>query len=336
VQEDDGVEGKAIVAAAGISAFPTFYFFVDGTKRDEMKGANPTSLQEKVAQWHATVPRSFAGGGAALGGGGGPLDAAAAREARLKKFGGGGSASPAAASFTLDLAAAGSAVGSASMENDDDDAGLQAALALSMDESDAAPSAAAASPVAPPPAGSGEAAAAAATAASLTGAASMDEASDEAAVALELPPVDPQLLSEAMGMGFPEVHVRKALMAGCSNLDAAVTWVLEHGSDAGMDDAIPLVAPGGAAGGSGGSSGGSVGVQQSWKCVETGRLFRTMDEVQAYAEKTGRSNFEESTEAKKLLTPEEKAAKLLELKARIAAKREAAGEVRLPGSATYP
>ena len=33
VQEDDGMEGKAIVAEAGIRAFPTFFFFIDGTKR---------------------------------------------------------------------------------------------------------------------------------------------------------------------------------------------------------------------------------------------------------------------------------------------------------------
>ena len=310
--------------------------------RDEMKGANPATLQEKVAQWRAAVPQSFAGGGATLGGGGAPLDAAAAREARLKKLGGGGGGSPspaaAATSFTLDLNAATAAAGSTSstgasaMENDDD-AGLQAALALSMNDapSPTAGAAAAASPVAPPPAGSGEGAAAEAT----TQSPAMDEGSDQSAAAAdttELPPVDAKLLSEGTGMGFPELHVRKALMAGCSNLDAAVTWVLEHGSDANINDPIPPVAKTSSSSSSSGSSGsaeaeGGGQVHQSWKCVETGRLFRTMEEVQMYAEKTGRSNFAESTEAKKPLTEEEKAAKLLELKAKIAAKREAAGEV---------
>jgi len=219
------------------------------------------------------------------------------------------------------------------MENDDD-AGLQAALALSMNDAPsptAGAAAAAESPVAPPPAGSGEGAAEAAATTASQSPEPMDEGSDHAAGAAttELPPVDAKLLNEGTAMGFPELQVRKALMAGCSNLDAAVTWVLEHGSDANIDDPIPPVAKGSSGSSSSSSSAdaGSGQVQQSWKCVETGRLFRTMEEVQMYAEKTGRSNFAESTEEKKPLTEEEKAAKLLELKAKIAAKREAAGEV---------
>jgi hypothetical protein len=66
--------------------------------------------------------------------------------------------------------------------------------------------------------------------------------------------------------------------------------------------------------------------------VETGRLFKSMDELQMYAEKTGRSNFEESTEEKKALTPEEVAAKkeaLLERLATRRAEKQQVVEVRL-------
>jgi hypothetical protein len=73
VTEDDGVEGKAIVAEAGIRGFPTFLIFINGTKRDELSGCNPTALSEMVAKYHAMVPRSFEGSGFSLGGGGGKL-----------------------------------------------------------------------------------------------------------------------------------------------------------------------------------------------------------------------------------------------------------------------
>jgi len=127
-----------------------------------------------------------------------------------------------------------------------------------------------------------------------------------------LPPVNDALLAEVVAMGFPEVRVRKALIAGCGNADAVVTWALEHGEDAGIDDPVPLVPSGG---------GGASGVQKSWKCEETGRLFRSMEEVQMYAEKTGRTNFSESTEEKKPLTAEEKAAKIEAIKAKLASRR---------------
>ena len=140
-----------------------------------------------------------------------------------------------------------------------------------------------------------------------------------------MPPVNESLLAEVIAMGFPEVRVRKALMAGSNNADAVVTWVLEHGEDPGIDDPVALVPQGG-----GGGGGGGGGVSKSWKCEETGRLFRTMEEVQMYAEKTGRANFSESTEEKKALTKEEIAAKKAALQAKIAARRLERNEVRPP------
>jgi len=142
----------------------------------------------------------------------------------------------------------------------------------------------------------------------------MDQESS-ALVELELPAVDEALLAETVSMGFPELRVRKALMAGATNVEATVNWVLEHGEDPGIDDPVAPVAK-------------SNGVARSWRCVETGQLFRTMEAVQMYAERTGRSNFEESTEEKKPLTPEEIAAKKRELQQKLAARRAERETVR--------
>ena len=35
----------------GIRAMPTFFFFKNRKKVDEMQGANPTGLEERINQW---------------------------------------------------------------------------------------------------------------------------------------------------------------------------------------------------------------------------------------------------------------------------------------------
>lgn len=143
-------------------------------------------------------------------------------------------------------------------------------------------------------------------------------AEEAAAPEMVLPMVDDALLADLKGMGFGETIARKSLMGGCANMDSAVNWILSHENDAGIEDPIPLV-PKGQTLASGGS--GPAPVAKSIKCVATGRLFRSMQEAQAYAEKTGRADFEECTEEKKPLTEEEKKAKIAELKALAAARR---------------
>lgn len=54
-------------------------------------------------------------------------------------------------------------------------------------------------------------------------------------------------------------------------------------------------------------------VAKSLKCDDCGRLFKTSDEVEFHAAKSGHSNFSESTEEKKPLTEEEKKAQLAKL-----------------------
>lgn len=125
--------------------------------------------------------------------------------------------------------------------------------------------------------------------------------------------VDEALLSKVMELGFEETRVRKALLSGASNVDAALQWCLDHENDDGETTESTT------------ESGGPAPVAKSIKCVETGKLFRSMEEAQRYAERTGRTNFEECTEEKKALSEEEKKAKIAELKA-LAAKRRAERE----------
>lgn len=63
------------------------------------------------------------------------------------------------------------------------------------------------------------------------------------------------------------------------------------------------------------------GEAKSLKCKECGKLFRNQVSAEAHAEKTEHVDFEESTEEIAPLTEEQKAAKLQELKDRLAAKR---------------
>lgn len=129
---------------------------------------------------------------------------------------------------------------------------------------------------------------------------------------VELPAVDEVLLAQVMELGFLEVRARKALMQGATNVEAALQWCIDHENDADIDAPIS-------------KSDAPAPVAKSIKCVATGRLFRSVEEAQRYAEKTGRTEFEECTEEKKPMTEEEKKKKVAELK-ELAAKRRAERE----------
>mmetsp|Transcript_49834 Transcript_49834/g.63838 ORF Transcript_49834/g.63838 Transcript_49834/m.63838 type:complete len:599 (+) Transcript_49834:24-1820(+) len=305
VSEDECPEGKAIIAEAGVRAFPTFYFFMNGQKVDEMKGANQQGLSQMVEKYIASIPQSFEGSGFSLGGTGEKLTPQQAREARLSRFGGGGGGASSAPKVPDPTPNPSDAM------KDDDDAELQAALALSISND-----------LATTETGDNKAMDIDETSSGDKADDKVDNDGNNDKAEMVLPPVDETLLKEVVEMGFLEVRVRKALMNGSSNAEAVVNWVIEHGEDNNIDEPIPLV-PKNSGGGGGGGGGGQA---RSWKCVETGRLFRTMDEVQMYAEKTGRSNFEESVDEKKPLTKDEIAAKMAALKEKIAARKEERGE----------
>lgn len=60
--------------------------------------------------------------------------------------------------------------------------------------------------------------------------------------------------------------------------------------------------------------------------MDCGKVFRTTAEASWHGDKSGHSNFEESTEEKKPLTEEEKKEKLKELQEKAAARKAAAAK----------
>jgi hypothetical protein len=104
-------------------------------------------------------------------------------------------------------------------------------------------------------------------------------------------------------MGFSELRAKKGLLHGGNTVEGAVEWLLQHQEDADIDDAI--VAP----------------KAQSYKCNECGKILSNMANLELHANKTGHSDFEESTIAVKPLTDEEKRAKIEEIKNLLKLKR---------------
>lgn len=62
-------------------------------------------------------------------------------------------------------------------------------------------------------------------------------------------------------------------------------------------------------------------VAKSIKCDDCGKLFKSQDEVEFHASKSGHENFSESTEEKKALTEEEKKEQLAKIEAKLKQRR---------------
>jgi UBX domain-containing protein 1/4 len=108
-------------------------------------------------------------------------------------------------------------------------------------------------------------------------------------------------------MGFSLLRAQKGLLfSNAGTVESAVEWLMEHQDDAEIDDPIPE---------------GAVAKAQSYKCNECGRILSNMANLELHANKTGHSDFEESTTAVKPLTAEEKAAKIAEIKELLKLKR---------------
>lgn len=106
-------------------------------------------------------------------------------------------------------------------------------------------------------------------------------------------------------MGFSLLRAQKGLLNGGGTAEGAVEWLLAHQDDADIDAPIELVHA----------------VAKSYKCNECGKIFSSMASLELHANRTGHTDFEESTEILKPLTPEEKVAKVIEIKELLAAKR---------------
>jgi thiol-disulfide isomerase/thioredoxin len=131
-------------------------------------------------------------------------------------------------------------------------------------------------------------------------AAAEEPASDPAA---NLSPEDIKTLTESMG--FSLIKAQKGLLFGTGTVEGAVEWLMEHQDDMDIEEPIP-------AGG---------GIAHSYKCNECGKVLSNMANLELHANKTGHSDFEESTSVVKPLTAEEKVAKIAEIKDLLKAKR---------------
>ena len=113
-------------------------------------------------------------------------------------------------------------------------------------------------------------------------------------------------------MGFSLLKAQKGLLNGSGGVEGAVEWLMNHQDDADIDEPICLVAKDG---------GNATATAQSYKCNECGKILSNMANLELHANKTGHSDFEESTQSVKPLTAEEKAAKVEEIKALLKEKR---------------
>ena len=121
--------------------------------------------------------------------------------------------------------------------------------------------------------------------------------------------LDPELIATLTEqMGFPRIRAQKGLLNGnARTVEAAVEWLTEHQEDTDIDEPIPLQPKG--------------GIAQSYKCNDCGKILSNMANLELHANKTGHSDFEESTQAVKPLTAEEKTQKIAEIKELLKQKR---------------
>ncbi|KDO28684.1 hypothetical protein SPRG_20151 [Saprolegnia parasitica CBS 223.65] len=207
--EVNEANNEDLIHSIGIRGFPTFHFYINKQKVDEMVGADPNTLQSKIEQWRASAgPNPFASEGVSLGGGGAALDP---REARLRKFNQVDllPTTPAPVAAPTPVAAPIAASAALTAEQQAEDAELAQALALSQQELSQAQ-------------------------------ANVDESGAPAEMAL--PPVNEAFLAQLVEMGFPELRARKALLAtNDGNLDQCINWIDEHQDDADIDAPIQFI-----------------------------------------------------------------------------------------------
>jgi thioredoxin 1 len=210
----------------GIRSIPTFFFYVGGNKVEEMMGANPQMLEQKVLQYKTDAVSSFGGSGVTLGTAAPSWDGIGlppgdnARAARLKAFGALDQKSAGPKAVTDSKPAASIVeIGKISMEVDDDEAlakALQLSQATDKGTQDALDDAEARAAIEAEMASEGN-----------TG--DQDWGEDMVPV-----PVDESILRELGEMGFEEVRARKAIVHG-KNIDGALSWLDAHQDDADID-----------------------------------------------------------------------------------------------------
>ena len=234
-----------IAAPRSISSIPTFHFILRGQLVDEMKGANPVTLEQKVQQHKVSLDPFGGSTGHKLSTPGGHEPALSAREARLKAFAAlegthkqPAHAAPAAGSVSTAVGSgSGAGVGAAKMDVEvhEEEEALVKALQLSTADDSKPAAAAVASTAAAVEYAAAEAELDAQDAANagplqhFTAAPGQEWEEEMVPV-----PVNQELLDQLNEMGFTDVRGRKGLVHGGS-LDGALAWLSEHQDDADID-----------------------------------------------------------------------------------------------------
>lgn len=226
---------KEIAQEKQISAMPTFHFYVKGKLAEEMKGANPDGLEQKVIALQVNIDPFAGGSGHKLSAESDPnVPAMSAREARLLRMEG-----PKKAGAPKEEAKAAPSAPSAAEEEE----ALAQAMKLALADKDKAAKAASASDSASARASTASKAQddadlkwaedewGAESSAKSQSEAEGGEGDEEEMVPV---PVNEELLAQLVDMGFSEVRARKSLVHGGS-LEGALGWLTDHQDDPDID-----------------------------------------------------------------------------------------------------
>ncbi|KAI9987709.1 hypothetical protein PInf_023753 [Phytophthora infestans] len=200
--EVDEAQNRSLIGTLGVRGFPTFHFYVNQSKVDELVGADPNQLRAKIEQWRQSAFNPFASPGMTLGASSGspaaPLSAAEAREARLKRFNNVSLVPNAPVAAPAAPVAAKPAV-------PDSNTVCDPATGICRPKDD-------------------------------------DEEMKEESGELGPPPVNEELLTQLKEMGFDDLRSRKALLATDNQgLELAINWLGDHQDDADIDEPIKFV-----------------------------------------------------------------------------------------------
>lgn len=125
-----------------------------------------------------------------------------------------------------------------------------------------------------------------------------------------------QTLTEVMG--FSLIRAQKGLLLSNNTVEGAVEWIAAHEDDKDIDEPITTTAT---TASSSSSSSQQLLKPQSYKCNTCGKILSNLANLELHANKTGHSDFDESLEHAPILTQEQKAAKILEIKQLLHQKR---------------
>lgn len=206
---DEG-QNRSLISSLGVRGFPTFHFYVKGSKVDELVGANPDELKRKIEQWKQPIFNPFASEGMQLGGKANQAAPSDPRAARLKRFGDVSlipGANPSSSSHTNHAATSAPAPASTSQSHSGSSNG-GGKVVCDGNECRLVDS---------------------------------DEEESQSSAQQSALSIDSELLANLQDMGFSEVRSQKALIAtNSSSLEAAVTWIGDHQEDPDIDEPLKV------------------------------------------------------------------------------------------------